>query len=611
MEYNKNLEIIKEFRPDLYSKLVDIDLEKLKKVTDSIEKVQARDGSFITVVTAGGKQVRLNSAFRPMEEAKKWVQQFTFNNMNNHVTMYGFGNGYFIQELLNNILEKDCLLIYEPCTELFLNTLHNYDLESILKDSRVIIGIEGINEFDFHKALHDIYGMENLANNKIIVCPGYDKLFLEKFELFKKEIKESAVSARIEYNTLVKFAKSNLKNMFTNIPKLRKSISVTQLKEIWNKDVPAIVVAAGPSLEESLEELRWAKGKAIIVAVDRIVQYLLDHEIKPDIVVTIDPQKDVKNFTSGDEVDIPMFCMMLSQPTIMDKQIGRKIICSSGFYMYKYYLEALNDFPNVIPNGSVATFAVQVLGDLGTKRICLVGQDLAYRGEQTHVGGVVSNPNGVVEKEIDGINGEKVKTRYDWIEFKIWLEDFIATNPDITLIDTKKQGALIKGSTLMGLREAIEDNKVAIEPILESINHILPALREEQFMHIQEQMKNEKDELSQMKKKAKEGIRYCTDLITMVKQGKVVNSNLESKVSKVKQITKYLSEVDFYTNLDQLVIAEMKRDYVKVFSSKEDEKEELLNVYDSSRSFFEAVLETLKFVEPIMEEAIHKLEEQQ
>ena len=142
----------------------------------------ARDGNLITAVTKDGKQVRLNSAFRPVEEANKWVQQYKFDNMNNHVTMYGMGNGYFVRALLDNMPEKDYLLVYEPCTELFLNVLHNFDLEVILKDPRFILGVEKINEFDFHKSLREIYGMENLSNIKFVIHSGYDKLFQNEFQ---------------------------------------------------------------------------------------------------------------------------------------------------------------------------------------------------------------------------------------------------------------------------------------------------------------------------------------------------------------------------------------------------------------------------------------------
>ena len=62
--------------------------------------------------------------------------------------------------------------------------------------------------------------------------------------------------------------------------------------------------------------------------------------------------------------------------------------------------------------------------------------------------------------------------------------------------------------------------------------------------------------------------------------------------------------------MDNLVIATMNKSFVKVFSKKEEETENLLNIFDSSRSFFEAVLEVIKFIEPIMEETIHKLGEE-
>ncbi|SET23353.1 motility associated factor glycosyltransferase family protein [[Clostridium] polysaccharolyticum] len=609
--YSKNLNIIEKYKPSLFQKLAELDIDKLEKKTEKIENMPARDGNLITVVTKDGKAIRLNSAFRPLEEAHKWVQQYKFNNMNNHVTMYGMGNGYFVRELLSNMQEQDYLLVYEPCTELFLNALHNFDLEDIFKDSRFIIGVEKINEFDFHKPLKAIYGMENLSNVKFVVHSGYDKLFQREFnEYFKKEIIQSAESARVEYNTLLKLAISTLKNQFINIPMLRDSISITQLKEIWNSEVPAIVVAAGPSLADSLEKLKWIKGKAVIVAVDRSLQYLLDHGIKPDFVTTLDPEKSLQQFSTEESVDIPMFCLTASQPLIMERQVGRKIICWSGYYLYKDYLEMLGDFPDVHLSGSVATFTVQILEYLGIKKICLVGQDLSFHGEVTHVGDVVSNPCGTAGKLVNGIGGTKVFSRYDWIEFIKWFEDFIEVHPEITIIDTKKEGALIKGSVLMDLEQAIGDTDHQVETLMEQFKEIPPAFTREYFQTIQDRLVSDKDRLVKMKKKAKEGVGYCADLIRLVKQGKVQSKSVDSKVGKVKEITNYLKALEFYKMLDDLVIATMEQSYVKVFSTKEDEKENLLNIFDSSRSFFEAVVEVVNLIEPVMAETIHKLEEQ-
>lgn len=609
MEYNNNLKVIEKYRPILYKKLMEVDVNNIEKKTEKIENELAKDGNLITTVKKNGKGVRLNSSYNPVSEAEIWVKQFNFGNMSNDMTMYGFGNGYFVKALLENEKRKGFIFIYEPSAEVFLNTLHNFNLESLLKNGEVVIGINGINEHDFQNALRVLYKSEMLSNMIMAKHPGYKDLFIEEFDYFKNEVQMSAHLARVRYNTLMVLAESELRNTMVNIPRLRGSISITQLKEIWNKDIPAIVVAAGPSLEDSVEALRKAKGKAIIVAVDRALQFLLDRGIKPDFVTNIDSKKSVKHFTTEDSVDIPMFCLTTSQPLIMDKNKGRRIICTCTGYLYPYYMEALQDYPAVEISGSVATVSIAALGYLGAKKICLVGQDLSYRGDKSHAGEDLVESSQAKLELIDGVNGEKVKSRYDWLSFKDWIENFIIRNPDITVIDTKKSGALIKGSTLMSLEEAIKDTDGHLDKFMAMVNQVPPAFNEEQFNKIKDKLVKHKNEIAQMKKKAKEGIGYCSDLINLVKQGKAQSKSIDSKVEKVRHITKYLSGSDFYAALDELVIAYMEKDYVKVFKNKEDEQEKLINVYDSSRGFFEAVIKVLKFVEPYMEEAIQKLEE--
>lgn len=608
MEYNKNLETLKQARPSFYQKIVELNQESLERQVDKIETKEARDGNPIAVITKGGKEYRLNSAFRPVEEAAKWVQQYTFHNLNNNVTMYGFGNGYFVKALLEKLPEDDHLFIYEPCAEMFLHVLEHYDLESVLLDARVVIGVEGINEFDFQKSIRNVYEVANLGNSIITIHPVYEKIFLSKFESFKDEIRSSAQSARIYYNTLRLLAKKTFYNTFMNIPKLRDSISITELKAEWNPDIPVIIVSAGPSVEESIKELKMVNGRALIVAVDRILDFLLDKGIKPDFVVTLDAKKNIKNFTKRDSVDVPMFCVGQAQPGIMDKQVGKKIICWTNDYMREKYESILDDFPNVPTSGSVATYSAQIVRFLGTKKIFLVGQDLAYHGEITHAGGVISNPHSDYAQMVDGINGEKVKSRYDWIEYKQWFEDFIVMNPDIELIDTKKQGALIKGSTLMSLTEGMEKYGVpCAEEISEKLTNMKPTFSEEDFQAIKEEMIGEKKDLEQLKKKAKEGASFCNDIINLVKQNKAYSRSIDSKAAKIGEINEYLKQNHFYPNISDMVIDCMNDKYIKIFSTKEDESENLLNVFDSSRSFFESIIECAKYADAVLEEMIEAL----
>lgn len=607
MEKKINYDLLKDIRPALYKKIVEGNMNNLPKQIDKIDKATSRDGNTITIITKDGQEYRLNSAFRPLEEAEKWVQQYKFNNMNNYVTMYGFGNGYFAKAILEKLPENDYLFIYEPCAEVFMHALENYELESVLIDKRVIIGVEGINAFDFHKALKDKYQVTNLGNSIIAIHPVYDKLFPESLSSFREEIRKSAMTARIYYNTLLLQARSSFVNLFKNIPKIRDSIAITQLKEVWKPEIPIILVAAGPSVEDSVEQIRSVREKAIVVAVDRIMDYLLNNNIKPDFVVTLDPRKNVKNFTKRESVDIPMFCVMQAQPLIMDKQKGKKIICWSDRYMLDKYEDVLGEAPQVSISGSVATFAMTILQYLGSKTICLVGQDLAYSGEVTHAGGVISNPNSSESELVDGINGDKVLSRYDWVEYRMWYEDFIVAHPDIKVIDTKSRGALIRGSVLMSLEDGLKQYVKLSDDIVYETNQIAPTFTPEQFSDIRKQMLEDKRELSKIKQKAKEGVGLCSDLISLVKNNKSQSSSIDAKVKKVKDITNYLKENEFYMNLDDMVVQYMKNKYLQVFDTKEDEKENLLNVYDSSRSYFEGVLEAAKFAEPVLQETIEKL----
>ena len=69
------------------------------------------------------------------------------------------------------------------------------------------------------------------------------------------------------------------------------------------KDISAIVIAAGPSLNKNIKELKRAKGKAFLIAVDTAVKRLLKEGIVPDMYATLDGMKtaELLNLTEQEE----------------------------------------------------------------------------------------------------------------------------------------------------------------------------------------------------------------------------------------------------------------------------------------------------------------------
>ena len=102
-------------------------------------------------------------------------------------------------------------------------------------------------------------------------------------------------------------------NTFENMPIMASSPDVA---EIGNQmtDIPFVLVGAGPSLDESIDFLKTIQHRAIIVCSNSPLRKLINNGIRPDLVVTADPQSptfggfrgvDVEGFDLG----MPIQCL--------------------------------------------------------------------------------------------------------------------------------------------------------------------------------------------------------------------------------------------------------------------------------------------------------------
>ena len=291
-----------------------------------------------------------------------------------------------------------------------------------------------------------------------------------------------------------------LENALPNIAHIQNSNHLKELVGILSKDMPAFVVSAGPSLEKNAEELKRAKGRALIIAVDTAVRHLEKRGIEYDCIVTVDPEKPTEYFTDAPGCrEKPLFCGMSSNKGILAFHQGRKIWHSGDIILARLYQKYGIEVADGTAGGSVATLALLIAVNLGTKKVILVGQDLAYGDSGSHVGGEQSSIKGEQNQNIwvDGIDGNQVRTRWDWKYYKEWFEEAIQVQDNLELIDATEGGALIHGSKVMKLSEAIDKyctKEFDFEKVLEGIP---PTFDEKQYgevrktlLHIEKEMKN-------------------------------------------------------------------------------------------------------------------------
>ncbi|MGE3579747.1 MAG: 6-hydroxymethylpterin diphosphokinase MptE-like protein, partial [Vicinamibacterales bacterium] len=97
-----------------------------------------------------------------------------------------------------------------------------------------------------------------------------------------------AFGARANDSARRRFAPRYLLNTLRNIPRIAASADVRALDDAF-AGTPAVVVAAGPSLDRAVEWLRALPPYVVVIAVDTAARPLLEAGIEPHLVVAVDP----------------------------------------------------------------------------------------------------------------------------------------------------------------------------------------------------------------------------------------------------------------------------------------------------------------------------------
>lgn len=591
----ENEKILIEYRADFLEKIRNAQKAETGNDSDRIEFDKARDGSSVLVLERDGQRHRLNSAFRPMQEAERWAAQYKLDYMENIILLFGLGNGIFARSLMKRMGERDSLIIYEPSSQIFHMILEQEDISDLLSNPRICILTEGINEQDFYFILEGCLEWRNV--NALCICdhPGYKELFLDSFGRFVKQITDNVDLVHAQKHTMAYFAHESIFNMFFNLQYLSKANILGDFIGKIPEGLPAIIVAAGPSLDKNIEELKRAQGKAFILAVDSAVNILLDRGIPFDAMISVDATKNPSYMERRECRDIPLFCMLLSKALNLLNHRGKKIFVMGGFCIDDYYQKAGHPFPPIDLGGSVATAAFAVCVKLGFQKIVLIGQDLAYSGEVTHAGGKIKKivNEDVGREEIEGWYGDKVKSRYDWIFYRNWFESAIQQLSGIQVIDATEGGALIHGSEVMALSEVIDAYCTQTFSMKELLNQMPPTFQAEEFQDIREKLRHMEKEMKSIKRNSEEAAMICSQAINLVKQcGQEVSLN--KQVKRLDALNYQMISQPVYGFLDYYITdtaVEDLQDINKVTGSKE---QDTLDAYTSAKALYDSMIQAVK-----------------
>ncbi|MBS5364492.1 MAG: motility associated factor glycosyltransferase family protein [Clostridium sp.] len=473
----------------------------------------------------------------------------------------------------------------------------------------VFLYVEGINSKNLFMDLCNNISWSMLSSQILCYHTGYKKLYHEKYTDFNLIIDKYKYALKISQNTSLKYAKKFSVNILKNIHFIKKSNYIGELIGKIPKNIPVIIISAGPSLEKNICELKKARNKALILATDTAVDYLQKKDIKFDAIVTIDGDKKLERI--GDEACkyLPMFTIPDAKNEFLEENEGRKIWISGAGYLECLYEKFNIKFPEYIAGGSVATAAFQIAKMIGSKTIILVGQDLAYSGKITHIGNVIDGYKSDGEDLfVEGILEDKVRTRYDWLRYLQWFESAIEQlGDDQFVIDATEGGAKIHGAVEMKLSQAIDRYCKVHFDFDDFLSELNVTFTGDKYLEICKDIANISNELEDILRYSKIGVEITQDIIETLQIKKINDIEINRNLNEIDKLKEKITDKKIYILLDEYISEDVAVIFKKNKQIYNSEVEELLDNIKSNKILFEALINASNKLKKVAEKSVTKM----
>lgn len=611
--WEKNVQALQKQQSFFREKLEDIDRDCLDFT--GVREEKARDGNAILVIQKDGRDYVMNSRFRPVSEAVSYAAQFESIKDYSVCLFMGFGNGTFAREIIKKGSDAVRYAFYEPCREAFLFALINYDLSDVLASDKVTVYVEGINDRELAAYLPELIDWTNIPLTDIYLLPKYKEMYPEAYVKFVKMARDVIARAQMGMNTIVAYAHQRLYN---SIHHLRFAFEGTSAKAFINafpKELPAILVSAGPSLSNNIEQLKQAKNRTFILCVDTALRRLMAEGIEPDAVIGVDPVK----WAAYQEEFVPHYQNMMwitesCANVAITKAVHsyRNVFIDGEDELNNHLFEQFGlPLPQLATGGSVANTGFSLLESWGFDTIILMGQDLALTGnrrysDQEGDAAQQSLDKGFTLFETEGYYGGTVTTREDYFTYLKWFEGAFSISSVSHIINATEGGAMIHGAENMTLRKALDTYAQKEYSVRDCIDQVPRAFTEEQKEELDQQLRNLPARVNYFIRLFKEGKNLAERAMTLSTRENPNQRELmeiQKRLEKIDESTR--DELEFIAISDRACKTErtIVREQLTMSCEEQDTNVSVLKgiigLYDG---FLEAAIDMRQCAEEMMKE---------
>ncbi len=436
-----------------------IDNLALKRRLAKISPVESRMGVSYCVTPSGDYVLLKDEApsddlNNPREAVRKMLSTNIKSVMksNDIIITFGIGLGYLLDETFNSYPAR--IYVYEPDLNLLHFVLSNVDISEHLASGRVFI----TNDIDeLITKLSSTYLTKDKV--EIVYLQNYAIIKNKELLVLTQKVLDSCKSKMVDVNTITKFSKKWFLNIVTNIASINNG-QMYLLSDLEHKFIgqTALIVAAGPSLNDNIAKIQANRNNFVVIAVNKVVKYLVQNGIIPDFVVCLDAQYVGKTLDGLESHLSRSNCItdIRSDASLTQKGFNKVFY---NFTDTDAFLKKLADYNDFIKfgetGGTAASFALVAAVKMGFSKIVLTGLDLAFKDNLIYSTGETMNrvsqdqiAIGHVKHnlvQVDSVEGGKVYTREDYATFVHHFETLIKELNYSEIYNTTTFGAKITG----------------------------------------------------------------------------------------------------------------------------------------------------------------------
>lgn len=545
----------------------------------------------------------------------EWYKQTENEYINKRYIMFGLGGGEYVSEVLNNCKTEVKIIVYEPAASGVGQSDADYAGLKGLSSAGVEIYVEGREQDSFQNFIYQFVDYSSLQGMIVFKHPDYKRSeeqndgisvqLKQSEQLFDQSIASADGGIRASRFVRERFGAESFENLAVNFRKLGSSKSFGSLIDKIDKDVPAIIVASGPSLAKNMHLLKEAKGKSVIISADSAVSALLANDIVPDLYISVDPHKEAKSFEDDRVKDIPSVVELTSSVNaIKEGQEHFFLFNRDNKYLENFIDEYNVDMHMIGSGGSVANMCFDTAITIGFRTVIFIGLDLAYTGNKTHVENTARYGMAIEESTVEyttDIYGNQVKSSGEFAIYRGLIEEGIAASPDMCVIDATEGGALVRGTKIMTFAEVISKYCTKDFSIANAIAEAEDLFTDEQKIALDKYIDDIPVKIRELSSDLRKSLSNYDEMYLMAKRRNLNKGRLSKILSDNDRLSNRINSSSILPYIEYLSQDAIHEVQENAYKHNNDVYEEILEAAAIGKTYAEGMLNGTKKALEILE----------